>query len=65
MTTLVIMILFNYPHRPVDMVFTPTEVYGTVNQCDQRLRSALNEAQSRHPEAIVRGACVPTRAAPE
>ena len=63
MTTLVIMILLNYPHRP-DVIFTRTEVYATANMCDQRIRSALNEAQALHPEAIVHGACTPALAGP-
>jgi hypothetical protein len=62
MHALIIMILVNYPRRPVEVYYTRTEIFATQNLCDQRLRSAINEAQAKYPDAMVRGACVPALA---
>ena len=62
MTALIVMILLNYPSRPIEVYFMPAQIYSTPQMCDQQIRSVLNREQSKLPQALIRAACVKAEA---
>ena len=59
MTALIVTLILNHASAPLDVRYTPVQIYASALMCDEQVRSTANREAATHPGAIVRVACVP------